>query len=186
MTRPDPHAPSPVSHVVRMENVPKAGRRIVIDATAEMRQALADAHGLVALDSFCADVLLTPWKSDGFRLKGRVTADVVQQCVVTLEPLPAHVEAPVDVLLVPEASRLASPPAHSDELVMEYDTPDSPEVFSGNTFDVGALCEEHFALSLDPYPRKPGASLAEGAPPHEEDTPQASPFARLKELRPKK
>ncbi|RWC12571.1 MAG: DUF177 domain-containing protein, partial [Mesorhizobium sp.] len=37
--------------------------------------------------------------------------------------------------------------------------PDSPETFSGNSIDVGALAEQFFGLAIDPYPRKQGVSM---------------------------
>ena len=48
---------------------------------------------------------------------------------------------------------------------LDAEGPDSPETFSGETIDVGALAEEFFGLAIDPYPRKEGVSLdAVGAP----------------------
>ena len=46
------------------------------------------------------------------------------------------------------------------EILLDAEGPDSPETFSGDTIDVGALAEEFFGLAIDPYPRKPGVSLA--------------------------
>ena len=40
--------------------------------------------------------------------------------------------------------------------------PDSPETFHGDSIDVGALAEQFFGLGIDPYARKPGATLDAG------------------------
>ena len=45
------------------------------------------------------------------------------------------------------------------EILLDAEGPDSPETFSGDTIDVGALAEEFFGLAIDPYPRKQGVSL---------------------------
>jgi len=48
------------------------------------------------------------------------------------------------------------------EILIDAEGPDSPETFSGDTIDVGALAEQFFGLAIDPYPRKQGASLSAG------------------------
>lgn len=175
---------SPVSHRVRMENVPEAGRLIEIAANEEERAALAEAHGLLAVQRFDAELALDHWRRDGFRLRGTLRAEVTQQCVVTLAPVPAELEIPVDVLLVPEGSRLSgSRPSTQEELVLDFESDDPPETFSGSHADIGALCEQLFALALDPYPRAPGASFESDEPT---DPPPPSPFAALKKLTEKK
>ena len=42
------------------------------------------------------------------------------------------------------------------EIILDAEGPDSPETFSGDTIDVGALAEQFFGLAIDPYPRKAG------------------------------
>ena len=37
--------------------------------------------------------------------------------------------------------------------MLDAEGPDSPETFTGDTIDVGALAEEFFGLAIDPYPR---------------------------------
>jgi len=55
--------------------------------------------------------------------------------------------------------------AHNGEVHLDAEGPDSPETFSGETIDVGALAEEFFGLAIDPYPRSEGASLAAAGEP---------------------
>lgn len=175
-----PSVSSPISRRVHMDNVPEAGRVIEIIADEGERAALADAHDLLALDLFHADLTLRNWRRDGFRLTGTIRVEATQQCVVTLEPVPAKLEIPVDTLLVPEDSALASMrPSGQEELVIDVESEDPPETFDGGFADIGALCEELFALALDPYPRAPGAEFLDRV---EDDSPPPSPFERLKEL----
>ena len=60
--------------------------------------------------------------------------------------------------------------------MLDADGPDSPETFSGDTIDVGALAEEFFGLAIDPYPRKPGAVAAD-AGSDEAGEPAGGPLA---------
>ncbi len=174
---------SPISCIIRLDAVPRAGISSRIEADAEQMQALARDHELLELRSFEADVSVTHWRRDGFALRGRILADIVQQCSVTLEPIPQRLDIPVEQLLVPENSELDR---HShgagEELLLSADSPDEPETFTGNRFDIGALIEEFFALALDPYPRLPGVAIKAGIEEEEAETASASPFERLREL----
>jgi hypothetical protein len=87
-----------------------------------------------------------------------VVADITQNCVVTLEPIKTHIDEAVEGLFLSQGSKLARF-EQQGEMVLDADGPDSPELFSGDLIDAGALAEEFFGLAIDPYPRKPGAVL---------------------------
>ena len=95
------------------------------------------------------------------RSAARVEADIVQACVVTLEPVEAHIDEPSR-----RSSCRRTPSSAAQgfddggEILLDAEGPDSPETFSGDTIDVGALAEEFFGLAIDPYPRKPGVVAA--------------------------
>lgn len=156
---------SPVSFRVHVARLPQKGMRVVVEPDARQRGVLAAAHGLVSVTRYRADLLVTPWRRNGVKVAGSVKADIVQECVVTLEPLEANVSALVEGLYLPEDSKLGRQGFESGgEIMLDADGPDAPELFSGDTIDVGALAEEFFGLALDPYPRKPGASVGAAAP----------------------
>ncbi|SPU62590.1 Uncharacterized ACR, COG1399 [Brucella melitensis] len=112
-------------------------------------------------------------------------AEIVQACVVTLEPLTNTIAEEIDTIFVPENSRLARIELdESGEILLDAEGADIPETFVGDRIDVGAVAEEFFDLAIDPYPRKPG-------PPEESepkifgdgdgDEKPVSPFAKLSE-----
>jgi hypothetical protein len=109
---------------------------------------------------------ISPWSSErACRIEGRLVADIVQECIVTLDPLPSHISESVSGVFLPEDSKLGREGfGQGGEILIEVDGPDSPETFSGDSIDVGALAEEFFALSIDPYPRKADAALDKIAP----------------------
>src|SRR5690606_2862530 len=136
---------------IRLDNVPKAGILVEIEADEAQRASLAADHGLLEVCSFHAEISVSHWRRNGFRLEGLIRAEIVQQCSVSLEPIPARLEIPVDNFLVQEDSYLdRSPHGLGEELMLSVDSEDEPETYSGNRFDVGALVEELFVLSLDP------------------------------------
>lgn len=172
--------PSPVSFEVSVVRLPENGMPVEFDATPEQRLELARLHGLLSVESFHAELLVRNWKRDGVRVAGFVEGVVGQSCVVTLEPLQSLVREEIDTLFVPEHSKLVRPdPDHRGEILLDAEGADSPETFSGDAIDVGALAEEIFALGIDPYPRKPGATLEQLEPQDQRE----SPFAKLRSLK---
>lgn len=175
---------SPISHAVSVARLPQKGMPVTIDADEAQRAALARAHELVSVGSLRADLLVTSWKRDGIKVSGRLQAQIVQSCIVTLEPIDATVDEEVSALFLPEGSKLALPDAlENGEILLDAAGPDSPEIFSGDTIDVGKLAEEFFSLGIDPYPRKSGASLQAGAEGGEEK--RGPLFEKLQALRKK-
>jgi uncharacterized metal-binding protein YceD (DUF177 family) len=154
-----------------------------IVATPTECTALAEASGILTLGSLSADIVVKLESSGAIRVEGRVHAEIVQACVVTLDPVPQTVDEAFELRFVQPGSRGApEPPRAGAEIMIDPERPDPPELLEGPTIDIGALAEEHFVLGIDPYPRAPGASLAEiGAEPAEE--PPANPFAVLKALK---
>lgn len=168
-----------IPHMVSVARLPQNGMPLTLKASEKELKALAEAHDLISVQSFAADLLVKKWRKDGVKITGRVAADITQSCVVTLEPLDARVESEIDAVFVQEGSKLARPPlSPNGEIVIDYEGADIPETFSGDAIDAGALAEEFFGLAIDPYPRKPGAALETAL----EDAPEVakpSPFAKL-------
>lgn len=180
-----------LSYQVSVQRLPQKGLNVKIEADKKERDAMRDFHELEDVKFFKADLQVVPWKKDGIRVRGKVQAEIVQACVVTLEPIETRIDTDIDTLFVPENSRLARLPLDENgELIISADGPDIPETFSGDKLDVGAIAEEFFELAVDPYPRKEGV---EAAPPlvvdvgsdDEEDVKPANPFAALKDWKQK-
>ncbi|MGE0279403.1 MAG: DUF177 domain-containing protein [Rhizobiaceae bacterium] len=160
---------SPISFRVNVLRLPQKGMPVTISATEEQRKALADVHGLLEVERLEAKLLVAPWKRNGICVSGNVEADVVQACVVTLEPVPDHIDEEIDSLFLPHDSKLGRLGFEGGgEIVLDAEGEDSPEVFEGDSIDVGALAEEFFGLGINPYPRKEGATLKSGKPDDDE------------------
>jgi uncharacterized metal-binding protein YceD (DUF177 family) len=129
------------------------------------RAALAARFGLLALDRLEAEIRLRPI-ARGVRLEAEFEAEVVQECVVTLEPVANRVGERF-TLVFGEA------PAGADE-------DNVVEPIEGETLDLGETVAQQLSLALDPYPRAPGAAID---PAWTEDASAASPFAALAKLR---
>ncbi|WP_027167947.1 DUF177 domain-containing protein [Mesorhizobium sp. WSM3224] len=163
---------SPVSFAANVARLPQKGLPVVVEADERQREALAGKYDLLSIERYRAELLVAAWKRNGVKVTGRVEADITQACIVTLEPVTAHIDEPVEALFLPEQSKLGREGFEGGgEIVLDADGPDSPETFSGDSIDVGALAEQFFGLAIDPYPRKPGASVdvAGDDPPEESE-----------------
>ncbi|SJZ86464.1 YceD family protein [Consotaella salsifontis] len=169
-------------------HVPVPGRphrdklSIAWEADQKALEALATYLDILKVESFALDLAASSWRGEGVRIEGRLTASVQQACVVTLEPVPQIIDEPVDAFYVPVGSKLAQRLERSQaetEVEVDPEGDETPEIFSGDTIDVGGLATEILAVALDPYPRAPGAAF-EVEEDGEDDT--VSPFAVLKGL----
>lgn len=150
------------------------GERIGLVADDGERRAIAERLDLASLDRLEAHASL---KRDGERVRatGRVAAALEQRCVVTGEPVAAHVDEPFDIAFVPE------PQAGDEEIELKPE--DCDTVFhDGAAIDLGSAIADTLALALDPYPRSAAAeaALREAGVLSEEE---AGPFAALAQLK---
>jgi uncharacterized metal-binding protein YceD (DUF177 family) len=180
---------SPISRPVTVSTLPSAGFALVIDAGEKECCALAKVHDLASVERFRADLELKRWRRDGVRIRGTIAAKIVQECVVTLQPVISELDVPVDAVFLPEGSKLTRPMDQDGALIIDPDGPDAPELFAGGEIDAGAVAEEFFELAIDPFPRVPGAELQRDAVAGDDresgDDGKGNPFAKLAALRDK-
>jgi uncharacterized metal-binding protein YceD (DUF177 family) len=168
-----PAAVPEFSRLVGLEELEEGEVSRKIEASAEERRALADRFDLLAIDALAASLRL--WRlPDGplVRVEGRLAADVVQRCVVTLAPLPAHIDEEVAETFGPPGYR--APDGDEDG--------DVPEVFEDSGIDVGELVAQLLLLALAPYPRAAGAGAPDRISAGEEGGDRSRPFAGLGEM----
>ena len=152
------------------------GERLDLVANEGERKQIADRLGLRALDRLEAHAKLDR-KGEMVRARGRVKAILCQSCVVTNEPVDAHVDEAFDIHFLPE------PKADSPDEEVELVESDCDVVFhDGSAIDLGSAIADTLALGLDPYPRSAGAEavLKEAGVLSEAE---AGPFAALAKLR---
>jgi uncharacterized metal-binding protein YceD (DUF177 family) len=183
MREKDEQNSSPVSFEVSITRLPQKGMPVVFEADARQREALADVHSLLSVDRFRAELLVTSWKRNGVKVTGKVHAAITQQCVVTLEPVASKIDEEFEQIFVPEGSKLARiVTSDTAEMVIDPDGPDLPEMFIGDTIDVGEVVAEFAALAIDAYPREPGAEFADHLETDaDEKSGRPNPFAVLKD-----
>ena len=163
------------AHQLRFDQIGD-GERLDLSADEAERRSIADRLGLGALGRLEAHVTLS--RSDGIiQAEGRIIAAIEQSCVVTGEPIAAHVDQPFNLLFMP------APDSGSPDEEIELGEGDCDVVFyDGAVIDLGSAIGDTLALSIDPYPRSASAeaALKEAGILTEQ---QASPFAALAVLK---
>lgn len=177
------------SRVVEVRTLPPTGRSLEITATPEECQAVARCLDLQAVHSLVGRLTVTPWQEDGVRVEGRLRAEVVQTCGLTLVPLDAVVDEAFIRTYSPDAEDPDAALANLDEIDLEalLTEEDPPDPLIDGRIDLGDVLAEELALGLDPFPRAAGVEYS--APAFEEEPdpePQGpNPFAVLERLRKK-
>jgi len=141
----------PMPEFTRMVDVPRLpGRKTshVISALAQERSALAERFGLVAVEQLDAEVALEVVPGGLVRLSASLMADVVQTCVVTLEPFEATIEERFTLLY--------GSTDNGREIIIDGDA-DIVEPLEGDRLDIGEAVAQQLSLVLDPFPRSPQA-----------------------------
>lgn len=156
------------------DRIPASGTTIEITAAGEELAAIARRLMIPAVERLsCRFVLTRPLASGTKRREGEIVAEgvlrarLVRECVVSLEPFAVDLKEAFRVRFVPEGTESDDDDPESDDEVG----------YAGAAIDLGEALVEQLALTLDPYPRKPGAEL-----PPEANDPDDNPFAGLQRL----
>jgi uncharacterized metal-binding protein YceD (DUF177 family) len=165
---------NPWSDTVRLSEVSRGPVERRLSPDPAQLPAIARNIGVDVLKSLDARVTARPWL-DGAELRGRFSAEVVQTCGVTLDPLEQTIDGDFLVRVLPPGS--VNLPANDPE-ELDPEAEDPPEELPGEEIDLAAYVVEHLALEIDPFPRKPDAVFE---PPAVEE--EASPFAVLRRLK---
>lgn len=164
-----------------VDRISSSPSRMEITPNAAERAALAERFGLLSLEGLSARFTLRRLRKDLIRVVGHLEAEVVQACVVTLDPVPARIAEDFELDFIEGAG------TPSDELELDIEAADAPEPLQGPEIDLGEVAAEQLGLALDPYPRKPGAAIPEKWVAEEAPEPVAvekvNPFAALEKLK---
>ena len=164
---------------IRLDSMPRTGRDLALTVDKPERDRLAEDLEIVSVDRLQVKLHAVRFRG-GIRVTGRLEAIVVQQSVITFEPVIQEIGEPIDRVFLPGAEKDYAGAANA-ELFVDLEGEDIPDHFDGNEADLTDLIRETLALAIDPYPRAPGESLGElGSDGLEEEL---NPFAGLKKLK---
>jgi hypothetical protein len=173
----------PLNWTYPVAAIPERGIDRQRTATAGECAAVAAALAILGCSRIDVHYRIRPAGAGCYRVSGMLTADVVQACVVSTDPVAQQVRCEFEALFRPPSS--ASRPVGRDEIVDPFEAENLESIENG-AIDVGRVVYEEIASGLDPYPRIEGISLewsgdVEDGPSRPVD--RASPFAKLAALK---
>jgi len=155
--------PGRLTRMLVVATVPDTGLDIRLCANETECAALADAYGLVAVQTFEAGFHVRKQGPKRYEVSGVLHALVTQTCGVSLEPFETLVSAPADVDFAPSHQPLDEPASWKmtagGAAAIFAGPQDPPDPIIDGQIDLGALAAEFLALNLDLYPRKPGVTF---------------------------
>lgn len=171
---------APLTRKVKLGTI-EPGAEKTIEITDDERAAIMGLLDLQDLSGFRVDYQLRQASGKRVLVTGRLRANVVQTCVVSLDPVAAVIDVPVKAEFWPpdkiEALRArAEDPSQAGEI-------EWPEPLDGEGLDLGPLVYETLATALDPYPKKTGAAFQWSDNSQSAEAPRNNPFAALEALK---
>jgi uncharacterized metal-binding protein YceD (DUF177 family) len=167
-----PRTEAEFSRPIRPSELGVQGLTLELEAGAADRGELAERYGLVELCTLQATVRVIRVRGGKLlKLAGRLHAELVQSCVVTLEPVRNRIDEEFEILYRPAGGA----PENAGKAPYE-DSDEDAEPLEADSLDVAEAVAAELALAIDPFPRKPGASLNLG-PSATENGPIPAPGA---------
>ena len=154
---------------------PKAVTRFHLAPNAEARAELAQSLGAQKIRKLDFRGTVVAEGKHDWRLDGMLGATVVQECVITAEPVSTRIDAPVTRVFVRDMDE----PSEIETEIPEDDTREP----LGPVIDPGVVMAEALALALPDYPRIEGAELPDSATDDLGEDERPNPFAALAALK---
>jgi uncharacterized metal-binding protein YceD (DUF177 family) len=129
---------------------------MAIDVTKSECKKLAEAFESIVFRSLRVSLRLVSLDAGvTIRLSGLLEAELVQTCVVSLEPVTSRIEATLERIYSAQEK-----PDDGRDITIELDSDEPFEPFSGGSINVGQAILEQLALEIDPFPRAPGIKFS--------------------------
>lgn len=179
-----------LSRPIGLEKIKTQGMHVDISASPQECQALARRFGLIAVKKLEARLELCRRDGAGgleYTVQGDFSADVVQSCAITLEPIETCVASGLAVRYMSPQAFEEIEEQQGQEFSLGLEEEDI-EILPDGVLDLGELVAQYLAISLESYPRKQGIDLsAFGIEPDDEQGSQpgegkANPFSVLKKI----
>lgn len=166
----------PFSHPVAVATL-HGETHLKLEPDAAARAGIAAFLDLSGVEKLAAHLVVTHASNGLVTVRGKLEGLIRPICVLSLEPFDQAVAEEVEIRFAPEAlvEKMTKRAEENEDEDFE-----PPDVIENGAIDFGALVTEFLALSLDPYPKKPGAEFKGAGDPVPA---RVSPFEALKALK---
>ncbi|GAK33363.1 hypothetical protein JCM17846_22810 [Iodidimonas nitroreducens] len=168
-------------HIISRDSLDKEPLFLDLKADEAIREALSQRFELPAINALEGDVEINAIEG-GMKLSGQLRADLVQQCVLTLQPIVVRLDEPFAIYYLADDL-----PEEDGEAIVDAEHEDVVALIDGKV-DVGEALAQTLSLALDPFPRAEDAVLPQGVISEDElkiSHRRDNPFSILEKLRDK-
>ena len=148
-------------------------------------EEVAKILDVVALRQFQADFEVTRWRGAGLKVIANISAEVDQNCVISLEPVSSRVHEQVEWFFKPEERAKKN---IDNEAILQIDPlgEDPADPLVEGRVDLWLLLVEHLCLVIDPFKRSESVEFEtvfkEVMDSSESENSKVSPFSILKTM----
>ncbi|MEM7617963.1 MAG: DUF177 domain-containing protein [Pseudomonadota bacterium] len=166
MSQPNAITEQEWSHFFDVDDLGKEGREeLTISASEEECKDIARRINVLRIKDISADLVIS--RSAGtYHVTGSFTANVTQECVVTLDPIETNLSESVEGWFADKESTVSFAAAkreregaksHGEVEILEES--DDPEPLIEGIIDLGELVTQHLSLAVPSYPHKEGVEF---------------------------
>ena len=136
----------PLSRLYNLGRLGQTGDAVLLDSSEEERAALAKVSGVLEVPKFAAHIVLKKLSPTHFWVHCDLTAEIIQACVVTLEPLAARITGDFtrDLHFTPNLRRAAG----AKEIIIAPGDEELPEEIDSLHYDLAVPLMEEFLLAI--------------------------------------
>lgn len=184
------------SYPIESEEIDEKGQKFQINADNASKEDLARRLNLLALNDLSAKLIATRQNKRVIYVSCHFNAEVVQKCVVTLQPVTDHISEefeawfadPDQVVSFARARHERDKARETQERPMLEEQEDPEPIIDGK-IDLGELVTQYLSLAINPYPHSPEALAKKEREENSglaSDQERINPFAALKSLKEEK
>lgn len=184
------YAASEWTYRIRVDEIDKTPKSYFLSASEEDRAHIARRLNVVSVDELSATLNIVRGGVGRIEVEGQLKAKVIQECVVTLEPLEAWIEEDFDAWFADTDSTVSFVKAKKEqqsrkghvEVELTPENEDPEPIVDGN-IEAGELVVQYLSLAINPYPKAEGVQFERSDEDSQEKEPSSarrSPFEALK------
>ena len=125
----------------------KKGLAVRLDFTKASCRHVAERFGFLSVDRLQAQLQVKQIARDCWQVSGRLSAQLVQACIATGQPVSEQIETLITERFVPPNEE--SDATRPEEVVAD----DSAEYLEAGMIPLGEMLVQHAALAANPWPR---------------------------------
>lgn len=158
------------SHYVDADEIDDRPFKVTISPSAEQCEDLARRLEVETVNDIKADLTLS--REQGglvVHVTGKLTANLTQICVVSLDPFENIIEEQVEGWFASKDQAVSFAGAKKEQQVKKsqaevkiLEESEDPEPIIGGKIDLGELVTQHLSLAINPYPHKEGVKYELG------------------------